>query len=76
MKEKAGVALRIRQPSSCEEAQEAEEHPSAESTEPDQTGQTDGSEAQSSSASRGVLSTITSAVQNTVSAHLHFYTAY
>ncbi|XP_037388965.1 protein NOXP20 isoform X2 [Pygocentrus nattereri] len=65
VREKAGVALRIRQPSSCEEAEEAEEHPGAESTEPDQTGQTDGSVAQSSSAPRGVLSTITSAVQNT-----------
>ncbi|KAL7841195.1 hypothetical protein SRHO_G00248860 [Serrasalmus rhombeus] len=65
VREKAGVALRIRQPSSCEEAEEAEEHPGAESTEPDQTGQTDGSVAQSSSAPRGVLSSITSAVQNT-----------
>ncbi|XP_066517324.1 protein NOXP20 [Hoplias malabaricus] len=58
VREKAGVALRIRQSSTCEEAQEAEEHPEMGPTEPDQTGQTEGSQ-------RGVLSTITSAVQNT-----------
>ncbi|KAI4878687.1 hypothetical protein NFI96_030344 [Prochilodus magdalenae] len=65
VREKAGVALRIRQPSSCEEAQEAEEHPEAESTEPDQTGETDGSAVQSGATPKGVLSSITSAVQNT-----------
>ncbi|XP_049328553.1 protein NOXP20 isoform X2 [Astyanax mexicanus] len=65
VREKAGVALRIRQPSSCEEALDAEELQEAESTEPDQTDQMDESEAQSSDAHKGVLSTITSAVQNT-----------
>ncbi|XP_072526189.1 protein NOXP20 isoform X2 [Salminus brasiliensis] len=65
VREKAGVALRIRQPSSCEEAQDDEEHPEAKSTDPDEADQTDESVAQSSGASKGVLSTITSAVQNT-----------
>uniref|UniRef100_A0A3B1JW17 Family with sequence similarity 114 member A1 n=1 Tax=Astyanax mexicanus TaxID=7994 RepID=A0A3B1JW17_ASTMX len=54
VREKAGVALRIRQPSSCEEALDAEE-----------LQEMDESEAQSSDAHKGVLSTITSAVQNT-----------
>uniref|UniRef100_A0A3B1JP04 Family with sequence similarity 114 member A1 n=1 Tax=Astyanax mexicanus TaxID=7994 RepID=A0A3B1JP04_ASTMX len=47
VREKAGVALRIRQPSSCEEALDAEELQEADD------------------AHKGVLSTITSAVQNT-----------
>ncbi|KAI4897393.1 hypothetical protein NFI96_012247 [Prochilodus magdalenae] len=41
------------------------EHPEAESTEPDQTGETDGSAVQSGATPKGVLSSITSAVQNT-----------
>ncbi|TRY99997.1 hypothetical protein DNTS_007785, partial [Danionella cerebrum] len=55
VKEKAGMALHIRQISSCEEAQEAQEH--AETEEPQ--------EARSEEGHRGVLSSISSAVQNT-----------
>ncbi|XP_026059689.1 protein NOXP20-like isoform X3 [Carassius auratus] len=55
VKEKAGVALRIRQSSSCEEAEEAHEHCGAETAE----------HVQSEEVHRGVLSTISSAVQNT-----------
>ncbi|XP_059409843.1 protein NOXP20 isoform X2 [Carassius carassius] len=55
VKEKAGVALRIRQSSSCEEAEEAHEHSGAETAE----------HVQSEEVQRGVLSTISSAVQNT-----------
>ncbi|KTG39143.1 hypothetical protein cypCar_00027269, partial [Cyprinus carpio] len=55
VKEKAGVALRIRQSSSCEEAEEAHEHSGAETAE----------HVHSEEVHRGVLSTISSAVQNT-----------
>ncbi|XP_016425944.1 protein NOXP20-like isoform X1 [Sinocyclocheilus rhinocerous] len=55
VKEKAGVALRIRQSSSCEEAEEAHEHSGAEMAE----------HVHSEEVHRGVLSTISSAVQNT-----------
>ncbi|XP_043103648.1 protein NOXP20 isoform X2 [Puntigrus tetrazona] len=55
VKEKAGVALRIRQSSSCEEAEEAHEHPGTEAAE----------HVHSEEVHRGVLSTISSAVQNT-----------
>uniref|UniRef100_A0A8C2F372 Family with sequence similarity 114 member A1 n=1 Tax=Cyprinus carpio TaxID=7962 RepID=A0A8C2F372_CYPCA len=55
VKEKAGVALRIRQTSSCEEAEEAHEHSGAETAE----------HVHSEEVHRGVLSTISSAVQNT-----------
>ncbi|TSN95711.1 Protein Noxp20 [Bagarius yarrelli] len=56
VREKAGVALRIRSTSTCEEALEVEEHPEED----------DISEAQSSSpTNKGVFSSITSAVQNT-----------
>uniref|UniRef100_A0A8C2B158 Family with sequence similarity 114 member A1 n=1 Tax=Cyprinus carpio TaxID=7962 RepID=A0A8C2B158_CYPCA len=55
VKEKAGVALRIRQSSSCEEAEEAHEHSEAETAE----------HVHSEEVHRGVLSTISSAVQNT-----------
>ncbi|XP_016415548.1 protein NOXP20-like isoform X2 [Sinocyclocheilus rhinocerous] len=55
VKEKAGVALRIRQSSSCEEAEEAHEHSGTETAE----------HVHSEEVQRGVLSTISSAVQNT-----------
>lgn len=55
VKEKAGVALRIRQSSSCEEAEEAHEHSGTEQAE----------HTHSEEAHRGVLSTISSAVHNT-----------
>ncbi|XP_016360125.1 protein NOXP20-like [Sinocyclocheilus anshuiensis] len=55
VKEKAGVALRIRQSSSCEEAEEAHEHSGTETAE----------HVHSEEVHRGVLSTISSAVQNT-----------
>lgn len=56
------MALLIRSTSSCEEALEVEEHHEEE----------DDSVAQPiSPTNRGVFSSITSAVQNTVSAHLH-----
>ncbi|XP_052422197.1 protein NOXP20 isoform X2 [Carassius gibelio] len=55
VKEKAGVALRIRQSSSCEEAEEVHEHSGTETTE----------DVHSEQVHRGVLSTISSAVQNT-----------
>ncbi|XP_059407939.1 protein NOXP20-like [Carassius carassius] len=55
VKEKAGVALRIRQSSSCEEAEEVHEHSGSEMTE----------DVHSERVHRGVLSTISSAVQNT-----------
>ncbi|XP_056316744.1 protein NOXP20 isoform X2 [Danio aesculapii] len=55
VKEKAGVALRIRQSSTCEEAEEAHEHSGTEGAE----------HAHSEEAHRGVLSTISSAVHNT-----------
>uniref|UniRef100_A0A671MUR4 Protein NOXP20-like n=1 Tax=Sinocyclocheilus anshuiensis TaxID=1608454 RepID=A0A671MUR4_9TELE len=55
VKEKAGVALRIRQSSSCEEAEEAHEHSGPETAE----------HVHSEEVHRGVLSTISSAVQNT-----------
>ncbi|RXN04733.1 NOXP20-like isoform X1 [Labeo rohita] len=55
VKEKAGVALRIRQSSTCEEAEEAHEHCGTETAE----------HAHSEEVHRGVLSTISSAVQNT-----------
>ncbi|XP_067297957.1 protein NOXP20 isoform X2 [Pseudorasbora parva] len=55
VKEKAGVAFRIRQSSSCEEAEEAHEHSGTEMAE----------HVHSEDVHRGVLSTISSAVQNT-----------
>uniref|UniRef100_A0A8C1L3J7 Family with sequence similarity 114 member A1 n=1 Tax=Cyprinus carpio TaxID=7962 RepID=A0A8C1L3J7_CYPCA len=55
VKEKAGVALRIRQSSSCEEAEEAHEHSGTETAE----------HIHSEEVHRGVLSSISSAVQNT-----------
>ncbi|XP_051753439.1 protein NOXP20 isoform X2 [Ctenopharyngodon idella] len=55
VKEKAGVAFRIRQSSSCEEAEEAHEHSETEMAE----------HVHSEEVHRGVLSTISSAVQNT-----------
>ncbi|XP_016136174.1 protein NOXP20 isoform X2 [Sinocyclocheilus grahami] len=55
VKEKAGVALRIRQSSSCEEAEEAHEHSGTETAE----------HVHSEEVQRGVLSTISSAVQST-----------
>ncbi|KAK9980772.1 hypothetical protein ABG768_000361 [Culter alburnus] len=55
VKEKAGVAFRIRQSSSCEEAEEAHEHSGTEIAE----------HVHSEEVHRGVLSTISSAVQNT-----------
>ncbi|XP_077061119.1 protein NOXP20 isoform X1 [Siphateles boraxobius] len=55
VKEKAGVAFRMRQSSSCEEADEAHEHPGTEMAE----------QVYSEEVHRGVLSTISSAVQNT-----------
>ncbi|XP_051983205.1 protein NOXP20 [Xyrauchen texanus] len=55
VREKAGVALRMRQTSSCEEAEEAHEHPGTVTAE----------DSHIEEVQRGVLSTITSAVQNT-----------
>lgn len=55
VKEKAGVALRIRQSSTCEEAEEAHEHSGTEQAE----------HAHAEETHRGVLSTISSAVHNT-----------
>nr|XP_055061616.1 protein NOXP20 isoform X1 [Misgurnus anguillicaudatus]XP_055061617.1 protein NOXP20 isoform X1 [Misgurnus anguillicaudatus] len=55
VREKAGVALRMRQTSSCEEAEESQEPSEMLMAEHDQLEE----------AHRGVLSTITSAVQNT-----------
>lgn len=65
VREKAGVALRIRSTSSCEEAVEVEEHPEEEEEDDDSVVQP------ISPTNKGVFSSITSAVQNTVSAHLH-----
>ncbi|XP_030643875.1 protein NOXP20 [Chanos chanos] len=68
VREKAGVALRMRQASSCEEGEEVTECSGTDKAESDSSGQTEDSgspTAQPSGAHRGVLSTITSAVQNT-----------
>ncbi|XP_026990757.2 protein NOXP20 isoform X2 [Tachysurus fulvidraco] len=56
VREKAGVALRMRSTSSCEEAVEVEEHPEEDDDSVDQP---------VSPTNKGVLSSITSAVQNT-----------
>ncbi|XP_060720610.1 protein NOXP20 isoform X2 [Tachysurus vachellii] len=56
VREKAGVALRMRSTSSCEEALEVEEHPEEDVDSADQP---------VSPTNKGVLSSITSAVQNT-----------
>ncbi|XP_026059688.1 protein NOXP20-like isoform X2 [Carassius auratus] len=60
VKEKAGVALRIRQSSSCEEAEEAHEHCGAETAE----------HVQSEEVHRGVLSTISSAGKSVITGGL------
>ncbi|XP_076873301.1 protein NOXP20 isoform X2 [Brachyhypopomus gauderio] len=64
VREKAGVTLRGRQTSACEEAEEAAEVSEPDGTEPP-SGPADGSVGRSGTTARGVLSSITSAMQNT-----------